>query len=269
MKRNISKITSRLAMTLTELIVVVAIIGLITTMAVPTVTTQFQKAKKSTAEAECQQIAKAMELCATRHGYYVPIHVLDDIFSDVNNLLTGSRTIVADDLDNELGYSSGRIYLIDPFVDLDTQNNSGNQAEMDDGQGSGYTNRRVYDMINEWGGPFMTFSRSFEDTQSSDRRTILRRDFPLDPWGQPYRFYCNLGLIGENQADSSDANDWESDSVFNGRLPTTQPTSPRFDRFAIVSYGPDMEEDDLNDYTDGTGDDIYCLFGGSFNTNRF
>ena len=83
--------------------------------------------------------------------------------------------------------------------------------------------------------------------------TQVMNDHPLDPWGQPYRFYSPIGLIGSN-ASTSTPSSWNTNSFSDGRLTSSD---DRFDRYAIVSFGPDGEADSSSN----ADDDIIYYFG--------
>lgn len=78
------------------------------------------------------------------------------------------------------------------------------------------------------------------------RSQMIRRDYPLDPWGAPYRFYSPAGIIGSSAADPDRI---ESDEFSDGVLTESD---TRFDTYAIVSYGPDG----LSDKVSGNNDDV-------------
>jgi len=245
---------TRRAVTLTELLVVMVIITLLSTLIVPVAVNKAQQARVATAKAELREIAHAMETCGAIHGFYVPIHILDDL---PNDTVAGSTD--RDDLENS--EAGDAVFLIDPVTLVEDQD--GSQLELSDYN----SDSRVAKMWNEWAGPFFSPKRVFIDTTTANRADILRRDYPLDPWGQPYRFYSSIGLIGQG-AHNEDPDDWDAnDNIFDGRIETDD---DRYDRYAIVSFGPDSEEEtDIDAIRDGTTDDIIYEFGGAFNANSF
>lgn len=235
-----------MGVTLTELLVVLAIIGLLATIAIPVYVQRTEEARVRTAQQEVREIAKAEEMVAMIHGFYVPIQVLDDIAVDLTN-----RTTRTDDLQNE----TDTIYLIDPYVNVQDQI-AGNppQPTLQDRD----TNPRVHKLYYFWQGPFLNPSRVFigDETSAEPRQLsedLIRRDHPLDPWGQPYRMYSPVGIVGSS-AGATDRGSFNTGSFSNGRLTTND---DRFDRFAIVSFG----RDNLSDGVSYTGNDIFYLFG--------
>lgn len=245
---------ARRAVTLTELLVVLAIIGLLATILIPVYLNKMETAKIRTAQQECQEIAQAMEQCAIFHSFYVPIQLLDDLPRDTANVNTGNPP--ADSLDNE---SWGNIWLIDPFRDPILQA-AGTQYRMDSNI------PRVVDLREEWQGPFLNAQRVFKDplNPTGTALTDVRRDFPMDPWGQPYRFFSPVGPIGTN-ALQRDPFQQNSDTFSDGWMQDLDTADP-FDRYAIVSFGPDQ---DLNQAFDPFNDDIFYEFGMVFVPTRF
>ncbi len=232
--------------TLTELLVVLAIIGLLVTIAVPVYVQRSEEARVRTAQQEVREIAKAEGMVATIHGFYVPIQVLDDIAVDL-----ASRTTRTDDLQNE----TDTLYLIDPFVNVRDQI-AGNppQPLLQDRD----TNPRVHKLYYFWQGPFLNPTRVYigDETSAEPQQLsedLIRRDHPLDPWGQPYRMYSPAGIVGSS-AGATNRDSFNTGSFSNGRLTTSD---DRFDRFAIVSFGRDNQSDGVA----YTGDDIFYYFG--------
>ncbi len=233
--------------TLTELLVVLAIIGLIATIAVPTYLNRLEQARITTAKAEVEEIAKAQEILNATYGVYLPIQLLDDVPVSPS----GSSTPPPDDFDNE---PLSSLYAIDTSIPVYMQ--VGNQTSgAYDLDLSTTTNQKIVSMIENWAGPFLAPQRVYKGSATGSYPTsgeAIRRDFPLDPWKRPYRFFSPVGIIGAR----ADVTDYDSDSFSNGELSTQD---DRFDRFAIVSLGPDG-------LLDGTGsassrDDVFYLFG--------
>lgn len=243
-------------LTLTELLVVMLIIGLLATIAIPVYTRRVEDARIRVAMAECREIAHAEEQCAIIHGFYVPFQVLDDLPPPPFGVSapTDSEVIINDNLS---------LFLIDPFSRASDQiNGNPTQKQLQNFQTT--VNAQVQNMVKNWNGPFMNFQRFYYGPNGNNppgstayfTGGYFYRDYPLDPWGNPYRFYSAEGIIG------TAALDWDpsssSDSFSDGRLTTTD---TRFDRYAVVSFGRDGKSDTEAPANTTNPNDIFYLFG--------
>lgn len=243
-------------MTLTELLVVLAILSLLATIAVPVFVSKTEQARRATARAEVRAIADAEELVALTHGFYVPMHLLDNLPPE-----TSPSASARDGIDNHA--DAGSVRLVDPFRAAEDQ--TGGQPTLSTTTGA--YGPRVVNMINNWSGPFLNPTRVYTGGNTSGNLNDLTdaersRDLILDPWGNPYRFYSSIGVVS-SQAANDNTIGANALNVDDGLLTTDE---DRFDRWAVVSYG-------TNGVVDGTGsfldDDIYYTFGVNANESVF
>lgn len=253
--------TTRRAVTLTELLVVLAIISLLATIAVPVYVQKTEQARRATARFEVRAIAEAQESVALTHGFYVPIHILDNLPNDADD------DDVRDDFDNHT--EDNQVYVIDPYTDLFTQ--EGNQITLN--QGLSGANTRVANMIQFWSGPFLNPNRVATDNTRTDQNVTL--DTVLDPWGRPYLFYSPIGIIANQDYD--DLTDFSSTPAGvtrilydNGELQDqSNGTADLFDRYAIISYGANGVRDRTNSGDPANSDDVYYTFGFTPNESAY
>lgn len=228
--------------TLTELLVVMVIITLLSTLILLVYVNRMEQARISVATGECRELAHAQEMCALIHGYYVPLQVLDDRPA-ITGVSSVGDVITLEDLSN--------IRLVHPLIPPQFQ--QGNQPTLASDL------PRIREMRLNWQGPFTNIQRAYvgnEDPRDPNFQNspTVRLDFPLDPWGNPYRFYSPIGIIGTN----ANRTDYTNLTIsFSDGLITTQ-DDRNFERYAIVSWGRNNESD-LNTPTDR--DDIIHLFG--------
>lgn len=248
--------------TLTELLVVLAIVGLLATISVPAVLSRSTQAKFAAARAECKSIAQGEEACAMLHGFYVPIQILDNLpHFDAQN---PSRD---DTITNE-SFSTVLIYADISSRDQTFSNPA--QPSINDTQ-----RPRVAKLLQEWGGPFVNFQKTYLSGSNPSSNippppspNLVRQDYPLDPWGNPYRLYSPQGITGSSAGTGNTPvteSDMAQPNFSDGRLSNID---DRFDRYAIVSFGPNGTSDGTQ-ITFGSGsiaeptygDDIIYFFG--------
>ena len=233
--------TLRRGVTLTELLVVLAIIGLLATIAVPVYVNKMEQAKVNTARHEVLELANAEEVCGIMHGFYVPLAMLDDI-----PYRSANRPSRVDDVENTRDITNP--YLINTGVPILEQRTVG-QSRLGD------NTKSVENLFYGWQGPFINFKRYFmgpgiyvEPTNPDP--TNITRDYPLDPWGNPYFVVSEEGVIDpdgfltNNQLDHS------------------------FDRLTILSLGADgstiINASGQISLTNPAGeDDLWVHFGAS------
>ena len=270
--KAILKKTHKKGVTLTELLVVLAIISLLATLAVPVYVNRTEQARRATARAEVRAIADAQELVAATHQFYVPIHVLDNLPND--NAFTEER----DDFENDP--DSGDKFFIDPFTSIPAQ--EGNQISIADAQNilsgtvtnSTGAGQRAANLIAFWSGPFLNPSRvTFDIEEDIDDQNEISADVVLDPWGNPYIFFSPLGPMS-NFSDLSDLSNFDATDTNgridfdNGEIQDAIDSTDPFDRFAIVSYGPDGLLDPANGNANFVND-VFYTFGFVANETAF
>ncbi|MEO8376815.1 MAG: type II secretion system protein [Candidatus Sumerlaeota bacterium] len=241
---------SQRATTLTELLVVLAIISLLATLAVPVYLTQLNRARISIAQSEVRSIAEAEQSVAITHGFLVPIHILDNVPNRVAGEPAGSVNS-RDDFDNLT--SPGSHFLVDVYQNLNDQ--VGNQLTLSS------NDTRVRRMVNAWQGPFLNPRRIRYQGEDVNDPSVgdITIDLVVDPWGNPYRMYSDFGPLYTTDAPTGTQTlpdpDLQQDDMF-----IQQDQAERFDRFAVVSFGPDSHDNFTNTNPLDQGDDIFYTF---------
>jgi hypothetical protein len=254
------------AVTIVELLVVLLIIALLGTIAVPVYISRIQTARIRSAQAEVRELAQTEDICAAIHGFYVPLQVLDDV-ATIGGITDSERS---DDIQQE----PAGVFVYKISVPLAQQ--IGNQPLLEWGVlGSTEFDMDIYKMRTQWQGPFVNFHHFFMGEAGGMLKTSIadsepeeiRRDFPLDPWGQPYRIYSPVGITVNDPAATlitpNTPENWNNDSTFNLEMiqwPIDGAQDP-YDRFAIVSFGPDQTPYTLGGATPEQVDDIVYFFG--------
>lgn len=239
----------RAGFTLNELLVVLLIIGLLTSVALPVYVNQAERARISAAEGEAREIAQAMEACGAIHGFYVPIQLLDDLPGDSSQAGGNpNQDFIEDENQN--------IFVISLNSSLRELATGLNQPTL--GAGRLGVNQRVRRLLFEWEGPFLSPQRVYE----GDGSPLPYLDHVLDPWGSPYRLFSPVGIVGDG-ASSLNFSSLSQQSFSNGALTTdfapNQDTNGRQARWAIVSLGPDGDFDD--NVASEEFDDVVYYFG--------
>lgn len=243
--------------TLTELLVVLLIIAILATIAVPVYLNRVETARIRTAQAEVRELAVAEDMVAAVHGFYVPLQTLDDVIEPEAGVVDQD----ADTIDNE----PTNLYLYKVGLPPEAQLAGTNQRQLNRTD----TDNDVATMIDNWQGPFINFNRFFKGLTADNRQKTnivdsdpdeVSRDFPLDPWGQPYRIFGPLGILGNDAFEPDSFTLWNVDNKFDLAQQNRSTEQDPYDRFAIVSYGPNQIPNRSIDQV-GEGDDIVYLFG--------
>lgn len=222
----------------TAIIVVIAILILIAAL------TPYRgrggAAQLAQAHADTEALARAERSVAEVYGVYVPFQVLDDL------RVTGEVEASTKDY---FSREPAEVRVVDVFAPVENQT----------GKQQGLSER-----IAEWKGPYFSAKRIYVggtlanlpvvSAQVQNLKTgqeFVIRDYPLDPWGNPYRFYSPSGIVG-TAASKSNVESLESAQFSDGVLTTEE---DRFDSFAVVSFGPDGQ----SDYVTNANDDVIYL----------
>lgn len=231
----------RLGAIVVETISITAAIGLLALIALPVYVGRNEAAQLETAETEVRALARAQLEAARVYGVYLPLQTLDDARVDPS-----TRTDRTDDWAGE----PDDLRVVDPSQPIESQ--IGEQIAL------GSNHPKIATMISGWQGPLYQSRRVYlgEATHTAEpfeiTAELIRRDYPLDPWGNPYRFYSPIGLIG-SRADQTGPIAFGSDEFSDGTLTRND---DRFDSFAIVSFGMDGMSDSVSRNND---DVIYFL----------
>ena len=158
MKGNTSMKKHNGAFTLVELLVVVAIISILSALALTTVSNRSEEARLAATKEDLTRIVSALQTCEADTGYLVGMNFLDNA--------RGVGSTLDDDFADFLPTSGD--YLIDPVTGL-------NEVVNDN-------------FLGLWKGPYISY---INDMRPAD-------DIPEDPWGNPYWFYTSGGRVNNN-----------------------------------------------------------------------
>ncbi len=225
-----------LGLGLIGLLTILVLIGLLSGIALLMYGGQAAQSRLDQARSDVEALAQAEMAVAKAHGVLVPLQMLDDMSVAKNE--HARRT---DDSANE----SENIRVIEAAKPCAEQ--VGHQvsaaSKLADWKGPFYQAKRV-----NVGGDNPAAPPLFEELPPA----TVRHDYPLDPWGHPYRLYSPCGLVGTLSA-KSDPQSLQNDAFSDGVLTNEE---KRFDSFAVVSFGPDGK----SDFASNGDDDVIYLF---------
>lgn len=238
-----------------EVIVVMAIIGILTLILVPVVSSRAKTARIRAAEQDLENLANGMERAGIETGYYFRPNVLDDVpFAGDNidntyiNPINPAPIDRVDAIDDEDQTNPAGVNF---FIDVNTQNLL-----------SGAAASNLYAQITArspdtesqfgWSGPYVTWHRDGN-----------YNDWPDDPWGHDYIFFTRIGAMSANET-----------AFVLSNIQLGPPTGPfqalpantlMFDRPTFLSLGPDgLPGDGTANPTGngeyGAGDDLIRKF---------
>ncbi len=221
---------------MTDTLIVIAVIALLCLIAMPIYRGRADEAKLAQARREAIALGQAELAAAQRLGYFVPLHLLDD--------LPAGRRLRTDRTDDIANKPAETLRVIDPARPCEEQ--VGKQKTLAEAG-----------LVDLWPGPFYEPKRVWMGSTARNvdpaslPAEVIQRDWPLDPWGTPYRFYSPIGLIG-TAAGSTETSALAGDAFGDGVLTLDE---DRFDSFSIVSFGPDRQSDVVS----GNDDDVIYL----------
>ena len=218
-----------------ELLIAIIIIGILVAIIIPRLATRSELARVRAAESDLEEIRKAEERAGIDTGYYYRLYVLDDNIGgdglgsgQTDDILDGVR----DESLNTIADNPTRMFI------------NVSSGELLEASSSSIIFNRFSQ--NEtafgWNGRYITWQTDEDEN-----------DIPDDPWGRDYLLFTSEGLVLEPDGiiiDSCGIN-------ANGQL-ISGPTYNclLFDRFTLVSRGPDGLPGSQPDYEFGTGDDV-------------
>lgn len=218
-----------------ETAIILTVIALLVAISVPVYRNRPDAARIAQAEQDVLALAHAQHRAADTIGYYLPLQLLDNLAP-----ATEGGSAKADTLANE----PGTLSLIAPSLP------TGEQV------GAQPTLGQAASALASWEGPYAETKRVYLGAADGDLSLIspesVRRDYPVDPWGTPYRFYSPEGIVGTRAAETA-PEALESDEFSDGVLSAQD---DRFETYAIVSYGPNGQSDSVSEQDD----DIIYLF---------
>ena len=267
MKKIISQPRVKTGFSILELLIAVIIIGVLATVMVPSLSRRAEEGKVKAALRDLNELREAQTRIAIDLGYYVPMHILDDVIS--SNPLDDS---IAFEYQNpRVQPNREKVIFIDPRTgDFMEENMARRKYDQMVGLSpSTSTDIELRRRIERFGfrGPYVNWNR---DTNKDGMQE--------DPWGNPYLFFTRLGLVYDYNAPYDDSlppesqtrriqhrietSRWDHETYQTG----TGSLTDVFDRFCVLSMGPNGipggdDPTDVDTYlVFGEGDDIVIYF---------
>lgn len=248
-----------------ELLIALIIIGILTSVLVPTISHRAEESRLTACKADLEVIAAAEDRVATDIGYYVRLFALDDLAKGDGvaetyplNRVTNQRDGVQDErLNLRVTTFNNSIFIrlltrSLPVTDVGPSVVSAADAE------AIYTGILGADLsptsldpnyAKNWYGPYF----AIKNQPKINGDSFHQMGIPSDPWGTNYVLFFSNGCVLE--PDGAVVPKFP-DSV--GGFYTAEKV---FDRPTVVSFGPDGKPGNNGLSPVGTGDDLFYTFG--------
>lgn len=218
-ERRITRpVLRREGFSIVEIIVVLAIIGVLTLILVPVVSNRVREARIKAAEADLEHIAAAMERVAVDTNYMFRFYVLDDVIGGDS---TSNEQPSIDLVDGTYDEATNSLNGKNIFIRTDNFQLEANFANVFDNSFSSSVNGNETKF--GWHGPYINWQRDVNDN-----------DWPDDPWGHDYILFGPDGGMGPYDLDFVLSN-----VQFNSSGGSWPALADIFDRGVILSVGPD------------------------------
>jgi len=252
---------NRIGYTIVELLVAVIIIGILTSIIVPTFMKRAESARVGAALSDLNTLKDALERAEIDTGYLYRLYVLDN-----NN---GGDGI------------SNTVKNLPPYTDVPYNNPDDTWEGILDEPLNAYGNpEQIFvdpedgDLLSlamardiwrfrltletetafNWQGRYLSWKKDENVETKQGGVTYTGDDLGDDPWGYNYLFFTPVGLIDEPDGELIEYDDL---TAYRG----VSLGNSRFDRFVILSMGKNgLPGDGSNGTRFGDGDDLYVEF---------
>lgn len=241
-----------------ELLIALIIIGILTSVLVPTISHRAEESRLTACKADLEVIAAAEDRVASDTGYYVRLFALDDLakgdgFAEtypLNRLTNPSDGVQDERLNVRVTAFNNSIFIrlatnaapsVVPAIDAEAIYTGILGADL-----SALPSASNYAYARNWYGPYFAIKNQPKIIGGDYLHQI---DIPSDPWGTNYVLFFNNGCV------------LEPDGAVVAVLGSTT-AEKVFDRPTIVSFGPNGKPGDGTPLAvPGTGDDLFYTFG--------